>query len=49
LTRRRSADILIDEGDAMPSRIDNLTARQASSRQMMMPRAWSVTGSGIML
>jgi len=32
----------------MPRRIDNLTARQALSRQMMMPRAWSVTGSGIM-
>ena len=49
LTSRTSADMLTGEGDAMASRIDNLTARQASSRSMMMPRAWSVTGSGIML
>ncbi len=33
----------------MPSRQDNLTPHNASSQQMMMPRAWSVTGSGIML
>ena len=33
----------------MPSRTDNLTVNNASSLQMMMPRAWSVTGSGIML
>jgi hypothetical protein len=48
LTACTFADILMSEGDAMPSRIDNLTTRQASSRRMMMPRAWSVTGSGIM-
>ncbi len=33
----------------MPSRGDNLAARNASSQRMMMPRARSVAGSGIML
>ncbi len=33
----------------MPSRLDKLIPHNVSSRQMMMPRAWSVTGSGSML
>jgi hypothetical protein len=37
------------EGDVMPSRTDNLTVQETSSQQMMMPRAWCVGGSGIML
>lgn len=33
----------------MPSRLDSLIPRETSSQQMMMPRAWPVPGSGIML